>query len=200
MSGRSVPPLTALYRAFRQPLQAAISCFSRATLQGLRPTAADEALPIWLNEDPTPLGRRAVFSLRFAHEYRIAQRAGKWEVQTTAYAYWLQDRQGNELLLYQWSTAAESKVTTPHLHIRAIAKLTEANLPEVHLPSTSGEAVQRLSRAHLPTGYITLAEILRMAIDDLGVEPLEADPDIVARRLAAADAVLRGSLVWRMTS
>jgi hypothetical protein len=57
--------------------------------------------------------------------------------------------------------------------------------------------IRRLVRAHLPTGHVTLAEILRMAVNDLDVEPLETDAAKFQRRLAAADAVARSSLAWQ---
>ncbi|MCC6792555.1 MAG: hypothetical protein IT336_12770 [Thermomicrobiales bacterium] len=39
-----------------------------------------------------------------------------------------------------------------------------------------------------------LAQLVRIAADDLGVKPLERDQTAVRQQLAAADAVLRESL------
>jgi len=86
-----------------------------------------------------------------------------WEVQTTAYSYWLLDRQANELLLYQWVASERNRVATPHLHIRALTRLTGANPSEEQLPTETKAALDLLVSAHLPTGHITFAEILRMA-------------------------------------
>jgi len=111
----------------------------------------------------------------------------------TRYAYWLFDPQGRELLLYQWDPGENSKVTTPHLHVRALTMLTTPNLPDQ--PTT--DLVRRLVRAHLPTGSVTLAEVLRMAVDDLGVDPLETDEAKFRQRLNSSDAVARTSLAWQ---
>ena len=195
-----MPQFAELYEAFRQPLQAAISCFTRATLLSPPPFTANQVFPLRLSQEPTALGRRPAFFLRFVHAYQLAQRAGEWEVQTTAYSYWLLDNHQNELVVYQWATAGVSKVVTPHLHIRALAKFTETGPTEEPPLTTSKEAIDLLVRAHLPTGHILLSEILRMAVDDLGVEPLEADRQKVDQRLTTADAVLRASLAWQITS
>jgi len=192
-----VPRFAELYEAFRQPLQAAISCFTRATLLTRPPFTANRAILLWLSQEPAALGRRPAFFLRFAHTYRIAQRAGEWEVQTTSYSYWLLDTHQNELVVYQWDTTGGSKVLTPHLHIRALAALPKVGSTEEPPLTASKEAIDLLVRAHLPTGHILLSQILRMVVDDLGVEPLEADRDRVQQRLVAADEVLRASLAWQ---
>jgi hypothetical protein len=56
------------------------------------------------------------------------------------------------------------------------------------------ELAIRLGKTHLPTGYITLAELLRVAITDLGVEPLHDDwADVLDR----CDRVMRAALPER---
>lgn len=194
---KAVRRLSDLYEAFRQPFQAAISCFSRATFNSRSPYVSDLAFPMRLSQEPTPLGRVPVLFLQFSHTYRIAQRKNEWEIQTVAYSYWLEDRLRNELLLYQWDPTEGSKVTTPHLHVRPLTMLTNARLTDEQLPTASREVLGRFGKAHLPTGFVTLAEILQMAIVDLGVTPLERDPKKVAERLATADEALRASLRWR---
>lgn len=196
--GRKVEPeIWTLSRAFRQPLQSAISCFTRATLQGESSFVADRVFQLRLSEQPTPLGRTSALLLRFAHTYRIARRAGVWEVQTVSYAYWLEDRRGNEFALYQWNPSEGSKVTTPHLHVRPLTMLASARLSEDQFPTASRELLRRFGKAHLPTGFVTLPEILRIAVADLGVAPLERNPTKVADRLDAAEDVLRASVAWR---
>lgn len=183
-----------LYEAFRRPVQSAIACFTKATLRSRPPFAPNQEFPLELSEARVPLGRNAAYVLRFAQRYRVAQRDGReWEVQTTAYSYWLLDRAGHELLLYQWIPAGLSPVTTPHLHVGALAHPHVSALVQAQAP------LAPLTRAHLPTGFISLTDILRMAVADLGVEPLERNPRSVAGRLAAADAALRASFVWQMS-
>lgn len=62
------------------------------------------------------------------------------------------------LLAYHWHPQGRSPITTPHLH----------------LGSGSG-AIDLLTGAHLPTGTVTLVDIVRMAVGELGVRPLRGD-------------------------
>jgi len=94
------------------------------------------------------------------------------------------DRDGRELIAYHWDTVGASSVTTPHMHVGS----TLAH-PGVSKPLR--ELVRRFGKAHLPTGYVTLAELLRVAITDLGVEPLRDDWQTV---LGDAERVMRAAL------
>lgn len=180
------------YEAFRQPVQACLSCFMRETLIRQHASKPDMMTLRLTGGGPIPLGRRSSVKLLIALRSRTDSH-GDGHLLTVAYSYWLFDRAGNELMLFQWDPDGSSRVTSPHLHIRALTRLNDANLPDE--PSAK-LLMQRLARAHVPTGHITLAQVLRMAIDDLGVEPLESDEAKMRQRLAAADAVLRASLGW----
>ncbi len=97
--------------------------------------------------------------------YRILAVEGRhrsWEVDTTGYIYELRAR-GTELIAYHWHMRGLSPHTFPHMHIGPAAELGFADL----------------ARAHLPTGRIDLADVLRLAIRDLGVEPRRDDWRVV---------------------
>jgi len=47
--------------------------------------------------------------------------------------------------------------------------------PHLHLEAGAGVQRAELTQAHLPTGSVTLAAFLRMAIRDFGVEPRRDD-------------------------
>jgi hypothetical protein len=64
-----------------------------------------------------------------------------------------------ELLAYHWHPNAPGEITIPHLHLSAAAQVRYAPLV----------------KAHLPTGFVALQDVLRLAVDDLGVRPLRAD-------------------------
>jgi hypothetical protein len=186
------------YEAFRQPVQACLSCFTRETL--IRQHVGSPGLMTLrlTGGGPIPLGRRSSLKLLIALRCRIVPHGdGYLHLQTAAYSYWLFDRAGNELMLFQWDPDGAGHVATPHLHIRALTRLSDAHLPDE--PSAK-LLMQRLARAHVPTGPITLAQVLRMAIDDLGVEPLEIDGAKLRQRLDAADDVLRASLAWQSSA
>ncbi|MGH2532841.1 MAG: hypothetical protein ACRDJW_11130 [Thermomicrobiales bacterium] len=123
-----------------------------------------------------------------------AQDGSGWVVRTTSYSYWMYDADGTELVTYQWEPAGRSPVKTPHVHIGKA--LASGDVPE-HIR----RRFSRLASAHLPTGLITVTDILRTAIRDFGVEPLRRVPgdsstidwDGIERLFRAADAALRAS-------
>jgi hypothetical protein len=97
--------------------------------------------------------------LRFAHYYRIVEDpelGQRWRVITTGYVYSLDDANLQEILAFHWHPTGRSPVIEPHLHLGPGARV----------------GYDRLHRAHIPTGHITIQEVLLLAINDLGVEPL----------------------------
>jgi hypothetical protein len=71
---------------------------------------------------------------------------------------------------YQWHPGGRSPVTWPHLHLGAGAEVGRTEL----------------ASAHLPTGRVSIEEVLRLAITELGVEPLRDDWREVLERTQAA--------------
>lgn len=74
-----------------------------------------------------------------------------------SYAYEIQHAAGSMILAYHWHPAGVSPITFPHLHLGGVLAGID------------------LSKAHLPTGHVSLQGILRFAVADLGVAPLRAD-------------------------
>jgi hypothetical protein len=73
--------------------------------------------------------------------------------------YTLFDRQLTEILGYHWHPISRSMIAAPHLHLQAGARVE----------------LRGLLGAHLPTGHVTLAQLIRCLIEELGVEPRRAD-------------------------
>ena len=76
---------------------------------------------------------------------------------------WMQ--QGRELFVYHWHPSGRSQNRDPHLHISAVTlRLTGGRSRQVDrkLP---------IDKAHFPTGQVTLQQVIRLLIEDLGVEP-----------------------------
>lgn len=97
--------------------------------------------------------------LRFAHYYRViedTEARRRWRVATTGYIYSLDDANLQEIVAYHWHPDRRSPITEPHLHLGPGARV----------------GYDRLHRAHIPTGHITIQDVLLLAINDLGVEPL----------------------------
>lgn len=84
---------------------------------------------------------------------------GPYRCSTTRYLYGLDDESGQEVLSYQWHPDSRSPITWPHLHLAAGAEVA-------HL---------HVARAHLSTGRVSIEQVLRLAIGELGVEPLRDD-------------------------
>lgn len=159
-----------------------MSCVAKAVVIGRPPFPPDASHTLTLSEDPAPLGRELLLSVR--HRCTLADvgsGADRWELRTVGYSYRLSDADDRELVIYQWDPdpASRSPVDHPHLHIgRSVAHPT--------LPPGFRERIERLVKAHLPTGFVMLPAVLRVAIEDFGVEPSRPDWDSV---LHAANAV-----------
>jgi len=109
-------------------------------------------------------------SLNFAVNYRALHASDRrtWTATIASYRYGLYDRDGHEVLSYHWHPDTYSHMTTPHLHLGG------------------GVAAWRpdFAKAHIPTGLVTLEDVLLLAIEELilDVEPLRADwRDILIR-------------------
>jgi len=131
----------------------------------------DEALTATLNRNrpsrlhcPTPLG------LRITVEYRVlpwAADARQWVAQTAAYYYALTDEDrasatlgSREILAFHWHPEARGAFLDPHLHVGAAWLGGEARISP---------------KWHVPTGRVTLEEIIRFAIRHFDVKPMRGD-------------------------
>jgi len=95
--------------------------------------------------------------------------SGEWRLRTVQYRYWIQgdDSENTDSWFFRFeyvSRKIRSK-THPRHHL--------------HLPCTlecGGQTIS-LKRAHIPTGWVTLEEVIRFIINDLGVKPKSDDWD-----------------------
>jgi hypothetical protein len=93
-------------------------------------------------------------------------------VQIVGYIYAIRRSDNVEVLAYHWHPDGTSRVTWPHLHVGAV-------VPPV------------LPRTHLPSGYILLQDIIRLAIEELGVVARRADwREVVVRTRKTLEAAL----------
>jgi hypothetical protein len=96
-----------------------------------------------------------------------------WRARISDYNYTIRKRNDSELLAYHWHPDGTSRVTWPHLHVGA------ANSPPV------------LPRTHLPTGHVPLQDIVRLVIEELGVEARRDDwREVVVRTRQALGEAL----------
>lgn len=82
-----------------------------------------------------------------------------WQPLVNGYMYTLANAQFQEILAYHWHSDQRSHVNDPHIHLGAGAQV----------------GFETLANAHIPTGYISLPDVIRMAISELKAKPLRDD-------------------------
>ena len=96
-------------------------------------------------------------SLKFYMKYRVVEESvssGRWTVRISEYAYGLLNGDGEEIFVYHWHPESRISPTPfPHAHLKAGANI--------------GLAALRM--AHLPTGWVVLQDVLRVASEQFGV-------------------------------
>ena len=91
---------------------------------------------------------------------------GRFEVRTTAYGYRVIDSLQREVVAFHWHPSGASPVTLPHMHLSS--RIGRLDLGAGFAPAALGEM-------HLPTGYITLADVVRLLITEFDIAPRRAD-------------------------
>lgn len=87
-------------------------------------------------------------------------------VQMARYSYRILEPEGREILAYHWHPLGLSAVRRPHVHLSSrIAPLTLGRT----------QAAVLLGEMHIPTGYISLADIVWLLIEEFGVDPRRPD-------------------------
>lgn len=140
---------------FIRPINEALSCVTaeRAVASGDDPGEV-QALSLQrgalakLQTDPALF---LTVLIRF-HIRRAKGKRGPWKVSTVAYYYGIHDSDGREVLAYHWHPGVGP--TYPHLHFH-----------------TATGSAKFLSKAHIPTRRISLEEVLRFLIEQLGAKP-----------------------------
>ncbi len=83
-----------------------------------------------------------------------------------AYPYRLLEPGGREILAYHWHPEGVSHLTYPHLH------LSSRDRP---IPLEPVGQTISLADHHIPTSHVTLVDIVRYLIVEVGVEPRRED-------------------------
>lgn len=102
---------------------------------------------------------RLTLDVRVGYQVVSVPREGGWQINRTGYRFAFSLERGPELLAYHWHPEPGQRVPYPHVHLEAGS--------EIGFP--------KLQKAHLPTGIVDLHEIVRFAVEGLGVAPLRDD-------------------------
>ena len=111
--------------------------------------------------DPVRLIGASRLQLAFRQSFVIeeTEQGSSWQVVVGSYSYEIHDSDGREVLLYHWHPRVNSPVVIPHLHLEQGAQIGRAEVRD----------------AHLPTGGVSLNAVLRVLIEEMGVNPRRPD-------------------------
>jgi hypothetical protein len=178
---------------YLQSFQQALACVTR-TVPGIEARGRDPSLPLHrlaLNDGvPALLPGPARVRLGVTEQYRIepAEEGSGWRIRTVHYSYGIHDSDRREIVIYHWHPLGA--VTHPHVHIGHGAVPTSL-LMQAGLGIAANALRPDLARAHLPTGPVSIEDVLRLAIADFGVRPRRADWETVLRQTSAMRVGLR---------
>jgi hypothetical protein len=169
-------------RAHHDAVKRLLSCVvqTHITTQAPLPATAEvfpDALALVLfNGAPAALQGTIPLLLDVSQHFRVviidAPRSIRVEVISYIYTVMTLDR--IELVSYQWHPHGEGDTDFPHVHIGpAMSRHDSVVRP--------GEA----HKIHLPTSEVSLADVLRLAITELGVEPRRKDWETILNRSGA---------------
>lgn len=155
---------------YLEPLSRAISCVTRSVLDvqgGYYPADDPHPMllaggdPVRLSTGPGSQEHLAISVLGLYELVRYTGSGGPWEARSVGHQYALEDSGGQEIVAYHWHPTS-SITTVP-------------DYPHLHLGAGSGVSQRQLRKAHVPTGYVSLADFLQLLISDFQITPLRRD-------------------------
>jgi hypothetical protein len=99
-------------------------------------------------------------------EYQIDETTdSSFTVRIVSYSFRILEPDGREILVYHWHPFGTSHIRDPHIHLTT-------RIPRIGVGANINLS---LSEMHIPTGFVTLADVVRLLITEFGVEPRRAD-------------------------
>ena len=120
-------------------------------------------------DEPAPLRLGASLrsvALTVRVDYAIVPAADGFAARIRRHSYRILERDGREILAYHRHPGGASPVNHPHVHLSGRSQPFEAK---------PGGAVVDLAAMHLATGQVGIVDIVRMLIEEFGVEPRRPD-------------------------
>lgn len=107
--------------------------------------------------------------LELRQHFRTFELTGRSTLIVVGYHYAISDAAEREILAYHWHPSGQSPAVDPHLHLGPAAQIRQSDL----------------ASAHLPTGLISLPDVVQLAIDGFAVVPrIQSWRDVVAEARA----------------
>jgi hypothetical protein len=152
------------YHKFIGPLQQSVSCITHDVLivsTGGRHVEGDvhsvtlPGGPILLNDDGAQLSVALQYSIIKTDQPGM----GPYKVSTHAYDYALLDAYGDTMIAHHWHPYGASSHNEPHFHVHA----------------ATGTGMSH--KQHHPSGRMSLEQVVRFCIQEMGAQPLRDDWD-----------------------
>jgi hypothetical protein len=154
------------YRSYQRDLNEALGCVTAGRLTAPSGSSFSTSFQYaaMLNRGRPVADLRGTHRLslgvfqRFVIESYEEERSSQFYTRTIEYAYQVLTRGGEELLAFHWTPQADVRYyrTHPHLHVGSV--LISGDAPIANVP-----------KLHIPTGVISLASVIRLLIEELGV-------------------------------
>jgi hypothetical protein len=164
--------------AHLEPLKEVVACLTRAAIlnaEGYHRSA--EPLVLALGDGgPVPLRMRAnrlPIAVSVTQQYQVVPdelEQDRFKVTVRGYWYTIETPAGQEILAYHWHPGGLSEVDSCHLHLGPGLK--------------SGLGMKNLGKMHLPSGRVSVEEVVRLAlsVDGWGGQPQRSDWEQVLDR------------------
>ncbi len=135
--------------------QSSLSCVSQAVIVLNRRNLGHYGLTIGGSDVARTTGS---YQIAVFEDYFPSPGAAGAIVERVAYRYRVITRD-QELLVHHWNPGGPEAKPFPHLHLSAAAEVGN----------------RALTRAHIPTGEVTLRDVVRLLVEELGVRPRRTD-------------------------
>ena len=153
-------------------IQRAVSCISDSVVSvrgGYY--VADISHTLVMNRgNPVRLGGTSALWLSIQQYYRIVESGTPrtpWTVAEVGYRYEIMDANAREILAYHWHPTGQSSFISQHLHIGYGAMLGR----------------EEFQNAHLPTGYVSIVDVMRFLVRDFDVIPRRSEWESILNAL-----------------
>ena len=99
-----------------------------------------------------------------------------YRIVTGGYSYVIQSNQHREIIAFHWHPRQRSHEHDPHVHIGSAV-----------IDADSSDIGKTFSRFHIPTGHISIAQVVRLLLTDFNVVPNRQDWEAMLAGLLPAE-------------